>query len=142
MPRDFQRERVYAWENAVVKPRDPSKNRFEDAQALVTAIWTAEGLLHPPRVLPMPAQARVTCATGTRTQLRVPDLVPTWVVLHEIAHAMTSTFEGRSDGHGPDYVGNYMRLLDRFLKIPTPLLMYTASEHNVRFHIHAKPYET
>lgn len=140
MARDFQRARVYRWEEAVVMPRDPSRNRFEGVQALVTAVWTAEGLLHAPRVLPMPAHARITHATGSRTTIRVPDDVATWVVLHEIAHAMTSTPE-KSDGHGPDYVGNYMRLLDRFLKIPTPLLMFTASEHKIIFNLHAKPYE-
>jgi hypothetical protein len=30
-----------------------------------------------------------------------------WCLLHEIAHAMSSTYDGLSDGHGPVFVGLY-----------------------------------
>jgi hypothetical protein len=46
--RDFQRSRVYAWENRVVAPRDPSFVAFPEAQAIVNAIWSEMGLSYPP----------------------------------------------------------------------------------------------
>ena len=70
--RDPQRSRVYAWEEAVVAPRDPSAIPYKQAQMLVDGIWLAEQLLYPPRVAPMPRQARRTWATGSRTTIRLP----------------------------------------------------------------------
>src|SRR4051794_16073945 len=58
--RDPQRSRVYAWEEAVVAPRDPTAIPYKQAQMLVDGIWLAEQLLYPPRVAPMPRQARRT----------------------------------------------------------------------------------
>src|SRR5215211_5772365 len=68
--RDPQRSRVYAWEEAVVAPRDPSAVPYKQAQMLVDGVWLAEQLLYPPRVAPMPRQARRTWATGSRTTIR------------------------------------------------------------------------
>src|SRR3954468_24911373 len=70
--RDPQRSRVYAWEEAVVAPRDPTAIPYKQAQMLVDGIWLAEQLLYPPRVEPMPRQARRTWATGSRTTIRLP----------------------------------------------------------------------
>src|SRR3954465_9516479 len=108
---------------------------------LVDACWLAEQLLYPPRVAPMPRQARRTWATGSRTPIRLPPDRPTppYVILHEIAHALSSTVDGDSDAHGPDYVGLYMGLLDRRLRIPLPLLMFTAAHNSVGFNLAAKP---
>ena len=61
--RDPQRSRVYAWEEAVVAPHDPSAIPYEQAQMLVDGVWLAEQVLYPPRVAPMPRQARRTWAT-------------------------------------------------------------------------------
>jgi hypothetical protein len=139
--RDPQRSRVYAWEEAVVAPRDPSAIPYKQAQRLVDGVWLAEQLLYPPRVAPMPRQARRTWATGSRTTIRLPQdrSTPMYVILHEIAHALSSTVDGDSDAHGPDYVGLYMGLLDRRLRIPVPLLMFTAAQHSVAFNLAAKP---
>ncbi len=139
--RDLQRSRVYAWEDAVVAPRDRSAISFEKAQMLVTGVWLAEQLLYPPRVEPMPRQARRTWATGSRTTIRLPQdrPTPTYVILHEIAHALNSTIDGDTDAHGPDFFGLYMGLLDRRLRIPMPLLMFTAQQHGVTFNLAAKP---
>ena len=46
--------------------------------------------------------------------------------------------DGDSDAHGPDYVGLYVGLLDRRLRIPMPLLMFTAGQHDVAFNLAAK----
>src|SRR3954462_8495691 len=139
--RDPQRSRVYAREEAVVAPRDPSAIPYERAQMPVDGVWVAEQLLYPPRVAPMPRPARPPWATGSRTTTRLPQHrpTPTYVILHEITHALSSTVDGDSDAHGPDYVGLYMGLLDRRLRIPMPLLLFTAAQHGLAVNLAAKP---
>jgi hypothetical protein len=139
--RDLQKSKVYAWENEIVRPRDPSQIPFTRAPALVMGVWLAAGLLYPPPVEALNPRNKKAWATGSRLaiRLRADKPTPTWVILHEIAHAMTSTHDGDGDRHGPDFVGVYMQLLERHLCIPIPLLMFTAHKAGVKFNIAAKP---
>ncbi len=115
--RDRQRSRVYAWEDRVVAPHDPSTVAYALAQGMVDAIWSEMGLRYPPLVEPMPTQARCRIADANRLRIRVPARVPSWCLLHELAHAMTTTAEGESDGHGAAFVGVYVQLLSRYLRL-------------------------
>lgn len=117
-------QRLYAWENAVVGPCDQSLVPFAQMQAIVDFVWTEEGLRWPPRVRPLRG-ARTTMASGSRVAIHAPGSLPTWVLLHEIAHAMTSTVEGQGAGHGPDFVGVYLRLLVRHCRLDRQLLEQT-----------------
>lgn len=135
--RDHQRSKVYAWERAIIAPRDTTPVvPFERAQLLIDGVWLMEGLFYPPRVVPLNPQATTKWATGCRLEisLRQHEPTPTWVILHEIAHALV-----QDDAHGPDYVGLYMGLLDRHLKIPQPMLMWTAAQAGVQFNLGVKP---
>jgi len=89
--RDRQRSRVYAWENREIAPRDRSRVAFPAAQGMVNAIWSEMGLRYPPRVEPLPAQARMRVADADRLTVRLPRLAPSWCLLHELAHSMTMT---------------------------------------------------
>ncbi len=109
---------LYAWEDRVVAPRDRSRVPFARLQALVDHVWAAEGLRFPPRIRPLPTQARKTVARATRLAIEAPPELPSWVLLHELAHAMTSTAEGDNDGHGARFVGLYLRLLVRHARMP------------------------
>ena len=115
---DPQAAALYAWEDAEVAPRDASRVPFAQLQALVDHVWAAEGLLFPPRVRPLPRQARRTVARATRLSIEAPEVLPTWILLHELAHALTSTAEGANAGHGPAFVGMYLRLLARHARMP------------------------
>jgi hypothetical protein len=108
---------VYAWENRVVAPRDPTTISFPEAQRMADAIWADMGLRYPPRVEPLPAQATATIATATRLSLQLPAQTPSWCLLHELAHAMSGTHDGQSDGHGPIFMGLYVQLLVRYLRL-------------------------
>ena len=121
--RDRQRSKVYAWEERFVAPRDPSSIAFAQAQGMVDAIWAEMGLRFPPKVEPLPRQARSTVADANRLSIRLADTSPSWWLLHELAHAMTSTYDGRSDGHGPKFMGLYAQLLTRYLRMPTDALL-------------------
>jgi hypothetical protein len=96
---------------------------FAQAQAMVAAIWAELGLRYPPAVEPIPRQARRRLADGSRLLIRLPSSVPAWCVLHELAHAMTDTHDGRSDLHGPVFVGVYVQLLERYLRLPRERLL-------------------
>jgi hypothetical protein len=130
--------RLYAWENRVVAPLDRSVVPFERMQAIVDHVWAAEGLKWPPRVRPRRA-TRATLATGSRLAIEAPASLPSWVLLHEVAHALTSTAEGAGDGHGPDFVGIYVRLLVRHGRLDLAMLEATLAEDGIRWNPDARP---
>ena len=98
--RDRQRSKVYAWEERFVGTRDPTSFAFAQAQGMVDAIWAEFGLRFPPKVERLPRQARSTMADATRLPIRLPKSSPSSWLLHELAHALTSTADGQSDGPG------------------------------------------
>ncbi|PHK95272.1 hypothetical protein CR162_08870 [Pseudoroseomonas rhizosphaerae] len=136
---DAQRRRVYAWEDRFVAPYGGGEIRFEAAQAMVDAIWADLGLRYPPKVERLPVQARRRMADADRIRLRMPDALPDWILLHELAHALSSTQEGASDGHGPRFLGLYARLLIRYLRIPEDILFRSLEEASLRFDPAARP---
>jgi hypothetical protein len=131
--------RLYAWEDRAVAPRDRSRVPFAQLQALVDHVWAAEGLRFPPRVRPLPKQARATVARATRLAIEAPPELPSWVLLHELAHAMTSTAEGGNDGHGPRFVGLYLRLLARHARMPEDELARSLRAAGIAFDPGARP---
>ena len=137
--RDSQRGRVYAWENRVIAPRDATLVAFGRAQAMVDAIWVEMGLKYPPRVEPLPRQSTTTLASATRLSIFMSDAIPSWCLLHELAHAMTSTAEGDSDGHGPIFMGNYLRLISRYLRIGQDELLRSAAGEGIEITPDANP---
>jgi hypothetical protein len=137
--RDRQRARVYAWEARVVAPRDPSAIAFHAAQGMVDAIWSEMDLRYPPKVEALPAQARTRIADADRLTLRLRPQTPSWCLLHEIAHAMSTTQEGDSDGHGPSFMGIYVRLLVRYLRLGEAELLQSLTEAGIRVSNGARP---
>lgn len=136
---DSAARRLYAWEDRVVAPRDTAPVPFDRLQALVDHVWAAEGLRFPPRVRPLPRQARRTVARATRLAIEAPAALPSWVLLHELAHAMTSTAEGESDGHGPAFVGLYLGLLVRHARMPREALVASLLAAGIGFEPDARP---
>jgi hypothetical protein len=122
---DPHARRLYAWEDAVVAPRDRSLVPFARLQALVDHVWAEEGRRWPPRVRPLPRQAHRTVARATRLAIEAPPELPSWVLLHEVAHALTADADGGHAGHGPDFVRAYLRLLVRHARLDRPMLEAT-----------------
>jgi hypothetical protein len=137
--RDRQRSRVYDWENRIVVPHDRTQVPIAAAQAMVDAIWAEMGLLYPPRVVPLPAAVRKRLAEADRLTIRLPVSVPSWCLLHEMAHAMTSDHDGRSDGHGPLFMGIYVQLLCRYMRFDEAHLRATAAETGILVAVTPKP---
>ena len=106
---------------------------------MVDAIWAEMGLCFPPKVERLPRQARSTVADANRLSIRLPDTSPSWWLLHELAHAMTSTHDGRSDGHGPKFMGMYAQLLMRYLRVPSDALLKSLHSAGIEMDMQAKP---
>lgn len=115
---DPQRRKLYAWEDREVAPRDLSMVPYARLQGLVDHVWVQEGLSWAPLVRPLTKKARRTMARATRLAIEAPEQLATWVLLHELAHCMSSTAEERSDGHGPIFVGLYLKLLCDYARMP------------------------
>jgi hypothetical protein len=137
--RDRQRSKVYAWEERFVAPRDPSAIAFAEAQGMVDAVWAEMGLRFPPKVERLPRQARATVADATRLSIRLADTSPSWWLLHELAHAMSTTHDGQSDGHGAVFMGLYARLLVRYLRVPINALITSLKADGIAADMQAGP---
>ncbi len=137
--RDSQRARLYAWENREIAPRDASRISFQAAQGVVDAIWAELGLSFPPEVVRLPRQSRVLIADASRLRIRLADATPSWCILHELAHALSSTHDGRSDGHGPVFVGLYVELLVRYLRLPGETLLESLRRDGIKVDTQARP---
>jgi hypothetical protein len=132
-PRDRQRQRVYAWEERIVAPCDPTALPFPAAQAMVDAIWSDMGLRYPPKAVPLPRQAFRSIGRADRLPVALAEKTPSWCLLHELAHAMTSHADGRSDGHGLIFVGIYVCLLERYLRLDMQFLSASLREVGIEF---------
>jgi len=137
--RDRQRSKVYAWEERFVGTRDPTSVAFAQAQGTVDAIWAEFGLRFPPKVERLPRQARSTMADATRLSVRLPEASPSWWLLHELAHALTSTVDGQSDGHGPKFMGLYVKMLARYLRLPVAASLMSLNAAEIEVDIRAQP---
>lgn len=131
-------DRLYAWEDRVVGALDRSAVPFAQMQSLVDHVWSNEGLRWPPRVRPR-AATKVTLATGSRLAIEAPDSLPSWILLHEVAHAMTSTADGQGAGHGPDFIGLYLHLLVRYCRLDRAMLEASLKAAGIRWNPQAKP---
>jgi len=122
-----------------VAPRDRTTIAFATAQAMVDAIWSDMDLRHPPVVERLPRHATATLASADRLSLCLPAQTPAWCLLHEIAHAMSTTDDGRSDGHGPVFMGLYVRLLVRYLRLDEPWLLASLRDAGISIERDARP---
>ena len=139
--RDYQMTKVYRWEDQHVGPKDTKPISFDVAKVVVNYVWSKAGLKYPPRVELLPAQTRRKMGCANRSKIQLLPNICTWVVLHEIAHSMNTTNDENDfgDGHGPNYVGIYMKLLAEHNIVPLPLLMFTATQAGIDFNLQAQP---
>jgi hypothetical protein len=106
---------------------------------MVNAIWADLQLHYPPAVEPLPRQATATIASADRLSLLLPVRTPSWCLLHELAHAMTTTADGHSDGHGPVFMGVYVQLLSRYLRLDTAELRRSLQDAAIAVAWDARP---
>ena len=131
---DYQRARVYAWEDQEVSPRCHTIVAFANGQTYVDGVWMANGWQRPPQVIYRRATRRVlSCAYHGEVYL--PDTLAGWILLHELAHTLTD------DQQGPNFVGVYIDLLERVEKLSRLVTMFTLKQAGVDFNLGAQPLE-
>jgi hypothetical protein len=59
--------------------------------------------------------------------------------LHELAHAMASHADGRSDGHGPIFMGLYVQLIERYLRLDQQMLIDSLHDAGIAITRDARP---
>ena len=97
------------------------------------------GLRYLPAVAPLSPKATATIARADRLSILLADRTPSWCVLHELAHAMTSHADGRSDGHGPVFMGVYVRLIVRYLRLDPQMLIDSLRDAGIEIARDAQP---
>lgn len=133
---DAQKRKLYRWERAVIAPYDGTGDvAFENIQSIVDYVWEELGKEYPPKVVRI--QRNADCwARASRMELQVPNRyagIPTWVILHELAHCLTSNSDGESHHHGARFLGVYMMLAKRFLGADEEVMFQTALAGELEF---------
>jgi hypothetical protein len=139
MTPDRQRSRVYQWEDQEVAPRDLTLLSFGILQPMVDAIWLELELKYPPRVERLPPRFSRRLADASRLSIRVAAEIPSWVLLHELAHVLSSTADGKTDGHGAIFMGLYAQLLARYLRWPPVELFASIEKARLGYERAARP---
>jgi hypothetical protein len=141
MTHDFQRQRVYNWENKNVHDRPQKLFDFPEIQKYVNFVWHDMGLVHPPKVVPMNTRVTRWAGTANRIEIDLPEKEKSTqgTILHEIAHSMTSGVGGLTHQHDSRYVGVYMELLIKYMGFDRFFLWYSAEKEKVQFEKFSKP---
>ncbi len=111
--RDFQRSRVYKWEDEVFPSTNTPTLSLDDSRELVHTIWDTRGPdeVPPPQVILGKSNGR---SSGCREWIRLhPDHLNPIVTIHETAHALLGA-AGSCDGHGPLFMRLFLELLERY----------------------------
>ena len=134
MDNDYQKSRVYAWENNF-----PSGGtiKFEYTQSIVNHVWEDNGLHYPPIVMPFNSTKFLGKANRTGIKLGANPTLQT--ILHEVAHSMTSDLYGNSDKHGPDFVGIYIKLMHKHMNVDLFHMLKLAAVNNIAVNYAASP---
>lgn len=112
-PRDYQRAKVYRWEQAHVFPHAGERLSLDACRELVAAAygWAERprrgAAWSPPQVQDGRGRRH---ACGSRAVIKLPRWARTRaIVLHECAHGLAP------DQHGPQFVATYVALLEQFV---------------------------
>jgi hypothetical protein len=94
----------------------------------------------------LPSGGRAAIATGHRDGCpRKPAVDPACrpnavvVRVARLAHAMTSHADGRSDGHGPLFMGVYLQLIVRYLRLDPRILIDSLRDAGIEITRDARP---
>jgi len=133
--RDYQKSKVYAWENQFPNGEHLSHS---DIPAYVKKVWEVAGLKWPPLVETLHGKDQHLGKANRHYVYFSKNGAAELTILHKLAHTMTSTIHNHTDAHGPQFVGVFMRLLVEHLNIPLPLLLFSAQKAGIDFDIYAQ----
>lgn len=133
--RDFQRSKVYKWEQKYIWPMDNGTMSEEDFRSMVEFVWLNEGRCNPPKVL---VDSKMKAANANRFRIKAsPSMLRMSVLCHEIAHSFLHTLDedAKNDeyhGHNEIFVKKYVDLLAKYMRVPLPLMLWSLKESKVK----------
>lgn len=143
MARDFQRGRVYRWEDKVVG-KDPRGGEhvtlsIAECQKLARELTGEPECVAEPHRYRGSSQAKANASAGweNRCGKRIPVLTlpnwarKPWLVCHEAAH-IVAIRDYRAYNHGPEYMKVYIGMLADMLGFNEAELRASAKEHGVK----------
>lgn len=134
--RDFQRQRVYDWENKHIRKKVSTKLAdLEFIRKIVNYIWNDLGYELPPEVVVN--KSYKTKSTGNRYEIKfMPSMVNEFTAIHELAHSINMRYDFVAyDSHGPNYVADYCFLLNHYYKVDEFYLIGTLKESGVKINL-------
>jgi len=144
-PVDFQRSRVYLWEDSLPLPKSV-RNRplsLDTCQEIADEACELYGVKRV--VIRGPRSVKQTVAYYRPTDHTIS--LPDWarnkhIVLHEVAHAIVEMrFGVRDAGHGERFVGVLMYLFEHFDIVESKIARTYANQQDVYFRKVAPPSE-
>jgi hypothetical protein len=137
---DPQARRAYEWEDRWLAPIQRRVVTLSGAQSVVDGIFLGNGWRWPPKVRAIAKQATTKAGQANRQFIWLHERTPDWVLCHEVAHSLTGIVEGGSDGHGPDWLGLYIKLLAQVCEMPVPMLLFTLKDAGLTWNLGASPW--
>lgn len=134
--RDFQRQRVYDWEDTFVAPNVPLRYApIETLRIICGHMWSQMKFENPPRV-DYNSRYKVK-STGGRYEILLSSTQRNeFTLVHEMAHSMNRKEDRKVyDGHGPNYVADYCALLIKFYGFDFNYLVGTLSKRGVKVNL-------
>ena len=140
MLRDYQKRKLYGFESKVLWPMDSEEIGQQEAQDWVNFIWSNEGRNHPPVVI-VNRKLKVHAGNANRQRIHIQEKTRRFVMIHELTHSMQ--FKLDDDGeqylpvspHGGEFVFLYFTLLEKYMNIPMPMLMYKGKESGLKMKV-------
>ena len=131
--RDYQRQRLYAWERAYVHPKMPSEIRDESyLQTLIDYMWSEMGYSNPPKLAIRNGMKTKSHATRYEIWMSA-SMMRESIMNHELAHSVNRRENALDtyDSHGPHYVADLCAMLVRFYRFDVAYLLFTLRKARV-----------
>lgn len=137
--RDFQKLRVYNFEDNCISPFDETVVTITEAQNIVNFIWTSEGNDYPP-IVSQNTRYKTRLADSDRFKIQIARKnIKQWILIHELAHSFNRKLneegdEISCDKHGPKFMLIYLTLLEKYLDMNMLMLLTMCKHNNIKVH--------
>ena len=145
--RDYQKSKAYAWEERAILVHDKTLVSHEYATQLLDYVWSEEGLSHPPKLRVFEHKTKSCNANASRLRINMqPEGITASILIHEIAHSMTCALDASIEGnwvidmHGPDWMGIYIKLAGKYLRLDVDKLLESARKEGLDVNMDATPW--
>jgi hypothetical protein len=126
---DYQRERVYRWEDDIIFLDHSEQMTRDECKQFLTLVWQSLDQDKPEPILINNPRIREPMAwPGVINLPEVNSLYIKPILLHEIAHQLKF-----SDKHGPEFVTTYIDLCVRFLGFERTYLINSTGIYRVLY---------